>query len=181
MKTDVGYDLKQLLGAEVIDWLIRATKQGASQPWPDWRWGPKPGDGCWRDAGWRTAAQIVADEFDTDQWVTTSSASPMPGVSVESIDYRWRVAPDVFLCVLEAKLTAERNRWIERDGINFHGASGALDCCLTAVRRLRQTYTCDHEWGRVRSRPYSHDEPPEPDYRRCESCGAERDVEDDAS
>jgi hypothetical protein len=174
--TAVDCGIKGLLGCEVIDWLNRAKEQGESQPWHAWQRGPKPSPGCWRDAGWRAAVQIVCDEIAREPWVET----PIPdilGCRAVAVDYRWRHDPDAFLCGIQSKLAAERARWAKRDGVNFYGAVGALDCAITAVRRIRREYTCAHEWGPVRSRPYSHDEPPEPDYRRCERCGEERDVE----
>ncbi len=176
--TEPTFDLKQLLGAEVIDWLTRARTQTADAPWlggPNVR---KPSPGCWRDAGWRAGVEIVRAEFEREPWLETPVATSIPGVEATRVDSRWQTKPDEFLAGIETKLEAARCEWVSRDGANFHGASGALSCCITAVRRLRQEYTCRHEWGRLRSRPYSHDEPPEPDYRRCETCGVEREEEE---
>ncbi len=174
---ETTFDLKQLLGSEVIDWLTRARTQTADAKWIGGN-ARKPSDGCWRDAGWLAGVEIVRAEFEREPWVETPVATLIPGVEAIRVDSRWQAKPDEFLIGIEAKLEAARGEWVNRDGANFHGASGALSCCITAVRRLRQVYSCRHDWGRLRSRPYSRDDPPEPDFRRCESCGAEREEEE---
>lgn len=166
-------DLKRILGGLLIDWLNYADEQG-----PESRWlggtQRKPADGCWRDAGWRAGAEIIRKAFAGDRYVHVLR----PGEVIPLTADRWSVFPDEFVASIQLLLGAERARWVQRDGSNFYGASGALSCCLAAIQGVRKEFTCHHEWGRIRPRPYSYDEPPEPDYRRCEKCGLEVDVED---
>lgn len=167
-------DLQRILGGLVIDWLNRADEQGANGKWNGGSQ-RKPADGCWRDAGWRDGVRIIRHAFKDRGYVHLLQ----PGEVIPLTVNRWDAFPDEFLAEIETSLRHRRTDWVLVDGINFYGATGALDCCLTAVRKVRQEFTCRHQWGRVRSRPYCHDEPPEPDYRRCEDCGLEVDVEDE--
>lgn len=154
-------DLRKLLGAAVIDWLNYAREQHG------------------RARGWHDGVEIVSGEFATDPWVRTPLPCDMPGVDRCRMDARWDYDPEAFLDGILAKLRAKRDLWAAAGRGGFHDPGGALDCCITAVTRVKQD-VCRHQWGKVRSRPYSYDEPPEPDFRRCEKCGAEQDVEDNA-
>jgi hypothetical protein len=165
-------DLQSTLGGLLIDWLNHADDQGPGQKWHDWQTGPKPKDGCWRDAGWWSAVKVVHKAFGRDRWVSLSR----PGEAIPLTTHRWDAFPDEFLEGIQHELIEERVRWLMRDGSNFYGATGALDCCLAAIRNVRQEFTCQHQWGAVRSRSYCRDEPPEPDYKKCARCGVEYDV-----
>jgi hypothetical protein len=155
-------DLKQRIGVCVIDWLHYAKNQGPGRR----IYGPAPKDGFWRDTGWRKAVDIVVAEFNDRPWHITELAP-----NFHSYESRWDHDPKSFFTELKAKLVAARDEMAIAAGErHFHGATGALDCCIQQIHRVG-IELCDHQW----SEPYTvggYMEPPE-DVHKCRVCGVE--------